>query len=89
MCRRTLTRFQATFRGRDGVSYANLPRAQSKYNSLFEMMEAAHWRGIEWDAFVALDTDEQARLMAHYRTHHQIRAVEDWYNHKRAQRNAE
>ncbi len=59
------------------------------YTGLFEMMETAHWRGYEWDYFCSLDTDEQARIMAHYRTHHQIAAVESWYNHKRASKHSE
>lgn len=79
-CRRTLPRFQATFRGRDVFSYRNLPRSQIRYAPIFEWLEAAHWRGYTWESFCALESDEQALVIAHYRTHHQLAAVEAWYN---------
>lgn len=44
------------------------------------MLEAARWRGYEWEVFEDLETDRQALIIAHYRTHHQLAAVEAWAN---------
>jgi hypothetical protein len=38
-------------------------------------MEAAHWRGLSDAAFAELTPFEQARIVAHYRAHHQLEAV--------------
>jgi len=59
-----------------------LPRSYITYSGLFGLLEAAHWRGIPWDEFCRLSVDEQARIVAHYRAHHQMRAVEEWEMHK-------
>ena len=42
---------------------------------LFECMEAAHWRGLTDEQFAALTPFEQARIVAHFRSHHQLEAV--------------
>lgn len=52
-----------------------MPRSGARYSSLFELMEAAHWRGYSDQAFAALSPFEQARVVAHYRCHHQLEAV--------------
>lgn len=38
-------------------------------------MEAAHWRGYKDEEFDVLSFDSQARIIAHYRSHHQLEAV--------------
>jgi hypothetical protein len=63
-----------TFRGRD-IFQIRVPRSGIKYGLLFECMEAAHWRGLSDEAFAALIPFEQARVIAHYRAHHQLEAV--------------
>ena len=45
---------------------------------LFASLEAARWRGLSDAAYDALDVQEQARLIAHYRTAMQFAAVEAW-----------
>jgi hypothetical protein len=52
-----------------------VPRSGAKYGSLFEQMEAAHWRGLSDQEFSDLSVFEQARVVAHYRAHHQLEAV--------------
>lgn len=52
-----------------------MPRSGARYGSLFEMMEAARWRGYKDEEFAALSPFEQARVVAHYRAHHQLEAV--------------
>lgn len=66
--------FKATFRGRDVFSI-RVPRSGAKYSLLFECMEAAHWRGLTDQQFAEMDPFEQARVVAHFRTHHQLEAV--------------
>jgi hypothetical protein len=38
-------------------------------------MEAARWRGLTDAQFDALDPIDQARIVAHFRVHHQLEAV--------------
>lgn len=38
-------------------------------------MEAAHWRGLTDQQFAEMPPFEQARVVAHFRTHHQLEAV--------------
>lgn len=52
-----------------------VPRSKVRYSLLFEALEAARWRGLSDRAYDALDIDAKARLIAHYRVHHQIEAV--------------
>lgn len=52
-----------------------VPRSGARYGSLFEAMEAAHWRGYSDQAFADLSPYEQARIVAHYRCHFQLDAV--------------
>jgi hemerythrin superfamily protein len=52
-----------------------VPRSGAKYGPLFEQMEAAHWRGLSDQQFSDLSLFEQARIVAHYRAHHQLEAV--------------
>ena len=63
-----------TFRGRD-IFDIRVPRSGARFGSLFEQMEAAHWRGYKDEDFAALSVFEQARVVAHYRCHHQLEAV--------------
>jgi len=63
-----------TFRGRD-IFQIRVPRSGAKYGALFELMEAAHWRGYKDEEFAILTPFEQARIVAHYRAHHQLEAV--------------
>jgi hypothetical protein len=44
------------------------------------MMEAAHYWHYEWAAFDALEGDEQALYIAHYRTKQRFLAVDAWAN---------
>ena len=62
-----------TFRGRDLFSI-RVPRSGARYNSLYERMEAARWRGYSDAAFDQLSQFEQARIVAHYRCHYQLEA---------------
>lgn len=62
-----------TFRGRDLFSI-RVPRSGAKFGSLYERMEAAHWRGYKDEEFDRLSTFDQARIIAHYRCHHQLDA---------------
>lgn len=66
--------FRATFRGRDIFSIP-VPRSGAQYGALYEVMEAARWRGLTDAQFDALDADSQARIVAHFRVHHQLEAV--------------
>ena len=52
-----------------------MPRSGAQYGALFEIMEAARWRGLSDAQFEALDALDQARLVAHFRVHHQLEAV--------------
>lgn len=74
MCKTTSPPFRITFRGRDIFSI-RVPRSGARYGSLFESMEAAHWRGYKDEEFAALIPFEQARIIAHYRCHFQLDAV--------------
>jgi hypothetical protein len=65
-----------------------VPRSGAKYGALFEQMEAAHWRGYTDEAFAALSVFEQARVIAHFRCHHQLEAVIADAQMKRAQQEA-
>lgn len=51
-------------------------------------MEAAHWRGLSDQAFADLTPFEQARVIAHYRAHHQLEAVVAQAQMNEAQRKA-
>ena len=66
--------FAVTFRGRD-IFDIPVPRSGVRYSRVFEIVEAAHWRGLTDEQFEALDPLVQARVVAHYRTHHQLEAV--------------
>lgn len=50
---------------------------------LYEALAAARWRGISDAEYEAMDVDEQARLIAFYRTSMQIIAVEAHMSRKR------
>jgi hypothetical protein len=52
-----------------------VPRSGAKFSALFEQMEAAHWRGLTDEHYASLLPFEQARIVAHYRTHMQLEAV--------------
>lgn len=52
-----------------------MPRSGARYGSLFERMEAAHWRGYKDEEFDRLEPFDQARIVAHYRCHFQLEAV--------------
>lgn len=52
-----------------------MPRSGARYGSLFEILEAARWRGYSDQAFGDLSPFEQARIVAHYRCHMQLEAV--------------
>lgn len=52
-----------------------MPRSGARYGAVFEVLEAARWRGLSDEAFAALDPHDQARIVAHYRAHHQLEAV--------------
>ena len=66
--------FDLTFRGRN-IFDIPVPRSGVRYARVFEVLEAAHWRGLTDAQFDALDPLEQARIVAHYRAHHQLEAV--------------
>lgn len=66
--------FRVTFRGRD-IFDIRVPRSGIRYGMLFECMEAAHWRGLSDEQFAVLTPFEQARIVAHYRAHHQLESV--------------
>jgi hypothetical protein len=51
------------------------PRNGAAYSLFFEWLEAAHWRGLTWEAFCELDGSDQSLVIAHYRTHMQLEAV--------------
>lgn len=53
------------------------------YSPLFEWRSAAKWAGYSWEAFVDLDGDEQAWIVAHYRCTLQLEAVLTHYGRKR------
>ena len=52
-----------------------MPRSGITYSTEYEWYEAAHWAHYTWEAFCDLDGDDQARIVAHFRAHHQIEAV--------------
>lgn len=55
-----------------------VPRGKLRISLLFESLEAARWRGISDQDYDTLPIEDKARLIAHYRTHMQIQAVEAW-----------
>lgn len=42
-------------------------------------MRAARWRGMSWEQFDALDGDDQARVVAEYRTEQRIADVQYYH----------
>lgn len=44
------------------------------------MLETAHYWHFEWPDFDALEGDEQALYIAHYRTRMRLNAVDYWMN---------
>lgn len=46
-----------------------------RHSPYYECREAAHWLGIPWEAWEALGDAQRALHVAHYRVHHQLRAV--------------
>lgn len=65
-----------------------MPRSGARYGGLYETMEAARWRGYKDEEFASLSTFEQARIIAHYRVHHQLEAVIADAQAKKAQQEA-
>jgi hypothetical protein len=44
----------------------------------YELLRAARWRGYAWEAFDALDSDSQARVVAEYRIEMRFQAVDSY-----------
>lgn len=42
-------------------------------------MRASRWRGLAWEHFDALDGDDQARIIAEYRTEQRIASVQYYF----------
>lgn len=51
------------------------PRSQLSYSETYAWLEAARWRGVSDEAFIAMDGDDAARIVAHWETAQQIEAV--------------
>ena len=69
--------FGVTYKGGDLFKRPTL-RSHIKTTALYEVLSAAHWSGLTETDWAALSRDAQARLLAHYRVHHQIQAVIDY-----------
>lgn len=52
-----------------------MPRSGVSYDPLLDWLLAAQWWHYRWEEFCELDGDEQALLVAVYRTHGQIEGV--------------
>lgn len=56
------------------------PDGKFGYAASYELLRAARWRGYRWAEFDALDTDEQALIIAEYRIELRYQAVDAWAN---------
>ncbi len=81
-----MTRFQATFRGKDIFSYRQIPRSGVAYSMLLEWFLAAKWAGLDWFQDFGgdlLDGDDMAFIVAAYRTSMQTEAVIAYFQTRR------
>lgn len=62
------------YKGKDVFKWRT-PRSGFRYDITLDWELAAHWRGYSREAFSELDGDEQARIVALFRIHHQMEAV--------------
>lgn len=77
--RPTSPRFQATYQGRSLWSEAlDPPPGAIAYAAEYEYLEAARAWGYVWEQFDALHGDQQALIIAHWRTAQRIAAVDAW-----------
>lgn len=72
-----MRRFRPTWQGRD-IFAVRVPQSKARYSQVFEALEAARWRGISDAAYDALDVQDKARLIAHYRVSTRLAAIEAW-----------
>ena len=64
-----------TFRGED-IFRIKVPHSGVEIeNPEYEWRSAAQWARYTFEGFQELDGERQARIVAHYRTHHQLEAV--------------
>ncbi|KPV48012.1 hypothetical protein SE17_40355, partial [Kouleothrix aurantiaca] len=70
-----------TYAGKDLWSRSlDPPAGKIRYSAEYELLEAARWRGLTWQDFDALEGDDQALIIAHYRTAQRLAAVDAWEN---------
>ncbi len=50
------------------------------YSPEYELLEVAHFWRMPWRDFDAMETDDQALLIAHYETRRRFEAVDFWQN---------
>jgi hypothetical protein len=60
--------FNPTYKGRP-LFHESLdpPAGFFQFESSYEMLRAARWRGYTWEAFDLLESDQQALVIAEYR----------------------
>jgi hypothetical protein len=76
-----LPRFQPTYHGKNLFSPSlDPPGGAFAFHGDYEMVRAAKWWGLDWDAFDAKESDEQALLIATYRIEMRYQAVDAWAN---------
>jgi len=63
-----------THQGRD-IWEIVTPRSQLSYSDTYAWLDAARWRGVSDEDFIAMDGDDAARMVAHWETAQQIEAV--------------
>lgn len=71
--------FRPTYKGRD-LFHPSLdpPSGLLQFDPSYELLRAARWRGLSWQAFDALSSDEQALTIAEYRIEMRYQAVDSW-----------
>lgn len=52
------------------------PKGSASYNWLYKLRLVARWRGLSWEYFRELETDDQAAYAAEYDTTHKFEALE-------------
>ena len=54
------------------------PAGAFSFASEYELLRAARWRGLTWEAFDALDSDSQALIIAEYRIEMRYQSVDSY-----------